>query len=237
MQIDLLGAIALTLGAAIVTGVLVGSDAGSRRDRLRLLLVLAAWFALVVLLGAANVFDNRLGYGTPALGIAVVLPIVLAWYAAARSATARSILSDIPLPALVGANAVRILGVFFVLLHAGGRLPAPFAPAAGWGDIAVGATALPLAWAVAGRSPGWRWAALAWNALGTIDLCTAIGLGIASAEGSPVRLFFAEPSSALMADLPWLLIPAYLVPLLMITHLALFYRLTAAAGRMGAVHV
>ena len=54
----------------------------------------------------------------------------------------------IPLPALVAVNAIRILGVIFVMLHAAGKLPAPFAPSAGWGDIFVGVTALPVAWAM-----------------------------------------------------------------------------------------
>ena len=60
----------------------------------------------------------------------------------------------IPLPALVAAHAVRVLGIFFLILHAQGRLPAPFAPTAGWGDIVIGATALPVAWLVAARGGG-----------------------------------------------------------------------------------
>jgi hypothetical protein len=34
---------------------------------------------------------------------------------------------------------IRTLGVTFLLLYSAGHLPAPFAPAAGWGDIAIGA--------------------------------------------------------------------------------------------------
>ena len=41
------------------------------------------------------------------------------------------------------------LGVFFIALWALGRLPAPFAPSAGWGDVLVGLTALPIAHRVA----------------------------------------------------------------------------------------
>jgi hypothetical protein len=68
-----------------------------------------------------------------------------------------------------------------------------------------------------------------------LDLVVAVGLGIVSAEGSPVRLIFVEPSTAIMSSLPWVLIPAFLVPVLMLTHLAVFYRLRAPAWPTQAV--
>jgi len=38
-------------------------------------------------------------------------------------------------------------------------------------------------------------------------------------------LIFAEPSSAIMTTLPWLLIPGFLVPLLFAVHIGTFVRL------------
>jgi hypothetical protein len=49
------------------------------------------------------------------------------------------------LPVLVGVNAARLGGVFFLLLYADGRLSAPFAPSAAFGDMITGALAIPLA--------------------------------------------------------------------------------------------
>jgi hypothetical protein len=40
-----------------------------------------------------------------------------------------------------------------------------------------------------------------------------------------MRLIFAEPGSAIMTTLPWLLIPGFLVPLLFAVHIAIFIRL------------
>jgi hypothetical protein len=58
----------------------------------------------------------------------------------------------------------------------------------------------------------------------------AVTLGATSAPG-PLRLFHGEPSSAIMANLPWLLIPGYLVPALFLLHLCTFYRLrTISSG-------
>src|SRR5204862_7881053 len=51
-----------------------------------------------------------------------------------------------PLWLLIGVHTVRLLGISFIVLYAVGRLPAPFAPVAGWGDVFVGATAPLVAW-------------------------------------------------------------------------------------------
>ncbi len=125
---------------------------------------------------------------------------------------------------LVGVHVVRVLGVSFLILQASDRLPAPFAPLAGWGDIVAGLAAVPVGWLVYRQARGWRAAAVAWNLLGLADLIVAVSLGVLSSPG-PLRRIFAEPGTGLMSTLPWLLIPGYLVPLLATTHLAIFYRL------------
>jgi hypothetical protein len=84
--------------------------------------------------------------GAPALGLAVLLPVLVLAFAVTRVSILRSALLEIPVALLIGVNVVRILGVFFVLLRAAGRLPAPFAPIAG------GATSWSVRWRY--RSPG-----------------------------------------------------------------------------------
>jgi hypothetical protein len=131
----------------------------------------------------------------------------------------------------VGIQAIRVLGVSFVLLHAAGRLPGPFAPVAGWGDIAIGATALPVAWWL---TRGLKTNALVWwNALGLLDLVVAVGLGAVSSPG-PIRVFTDDPGSEIMTTLPWIIIPCFLVPALTFVHLAVFWRLSRAAIGSGA---
>ena len=130
----------------------------------------------------------------------------------------------VPVALLIGVNTIRILGVVFLVLHAAGRLPGPFAPVAGWGDIFVGLAAGPLAWWAHKKPLPARPAVWAWNVFGLVDLVAAVSLGATSAPG-PLRLIFAEPGTAMMSTLPWLLIPGFLVPLLACTHLAIFYRL------------
>ncbi len=135
----------------------------------------------------------------------------------------RTALHRVPLWLLVCMQ-FALLGVSFVVLYVNGRLPAPFAPVAGGGDILVGASAIPVAWLAYQSATRNRDLLLLWNVVGLTDLIVAVSLGAVSAPG-PFRLLFAEPGSALMATLPWLLIPGFLVPLLTAVHLAIFIRL------------
>jgi hypothetical protein len=148
----------------------------------------------------------------------------LMWIGLMRSPSLREGLDAAPLAVLVGLNSVRILGVSFLILQASHRLPAPFAPVAGWGDIVAGVAAIGVALLVWRRASGWRAGLIAWNIFGLADLIAAVSLGVLSSPG-PLRRIFAEPGAGLMSTLPWLLIPGFIVPLLAITHLAIFYRL------------
>jgi hypothetical protein len=226
---DLLSTVELTASAALVVAAFAVAFGPDTRTRLRLTAALAAWFVVVVVLAATQALHYETGPGAPALGLAVVLPIGLLAIALLRIPTLRTGLDQAPLVLLTAVHAVRILGVSFVLLYDDGRLPAPFAPVAGWGDIAIGLTALPVAWLVASRGPAWRPVLLTWNALGLADLATAVTLGVLSTPG-PLHLIRNEPATGLMATLPWLIIPAFLVPLLVTTHLAIFYRLAYAGS-------
>ena len=227
MVSDLLAAIGLTAGAAIaVAGLSITVPAGPA-GRSLVAIALAGWFALIVILGAAGIFADTGGSGPPAIGLAVLLPVVILAWASARPGLLRRAWHAIPLPVLIGVNAVRVLGIVMVLWHEAGRLSAPFAPIAGWGDVLIGLAAIPVALAVKAAAPGWRPAVLLWNALGLLDLVAAIALGLTSAEGTPLRLFFGEPGTGPMGELPLVLIPAYLVPLLIVIHLAVFARLRA----------
>lgn len=230
MTFDLIGTVILTASAAIVIATLAIGFAGTVERRIRLAAMLTAWFALVVTFAAAQLFSAArgpiapAGFGLSILVPTVALPLIVAW-----TPSLRARLSEIALPALIGMNAVRVLGVLLVMLHAQNRLPAEFATSAGWGDIFVGVTALPVAWLVA-RNHSWsRPIALIWNLIGIADLLDAIFLGLTSSPG-PARLIFGEVSTAIMANLPWFLIPGFLVPLLLVSHFGIAWRLLRPSG-------
>ncbi len=224
MNIDLLSSIELTASAAIVIAALSITFGSNAATRIRSAAWLSAWFVLVVILGATRALYYEHGLGTPGLGLAVALPIAILCVTVARIKSLREGFHRTPLWLLIGVHTVRVLGISFIVLYAVGRLPAPFAPVAGWGDIFVGATAPMVAWLAYRRSTNAQTIVWIWNIIGIVDLIAAVGLGATSSPG-PLRLILAEPSSAIMTTLPWLLIPGFLVPLLMSVHIAVFVRL------------
>jgi hypothetical protein len=223
---DLVFTIEAVISAAIVTAVLAFALSGTVAGRVRAVIALAIWFAAVVVLGASGAPGNEHGLGTPALGLAVLLPIAALAVVFRQVPATRVALSEFPLWTLIAAHSLRVLGFAFLVLYSAHRLPAPFAPIAGWGDIVVGALALPVAW-LAARGTRARWAILIWNVVGTMDLIAAVGLGTISSPG-PIQLLTQSPGSALMTTLPWILIPCFLVPAFQALHIALFYRLSGA---------
>ena len=228
-MIDVIAAITLTVLAAGSLAALILTAPLERPTRWRLALGAGAWFVVVGALAAAGLFVSPLG--TPAIGLFVLGPVVLAAASGRRGSVTRRLALGIPLAVLVVVNAGRLLGAFFLLLQADGRLSPTFASTAGWGDITAAALALPVAWLVHRRGPGWRPVTLAWNAFGFVDLLVAVTLGVGSQPAFPLRFIFEEPGTGLMASLPWLLIPGYLVPLYLLTHLAVFAQLAARPGR------
>ncbi len=224
MNTDLIGSIELTASAAIIITALSIGFGYNAATRLRVAVGLSLWFVLVVILAATRALYYEHGLGAHGLGIAVTLPIAVLCLVVARTQSLREGFSRVPLWLLTGVHTVRLLGISFIILYAAHRLPAPFAPVAGWGDIFVGATALPVAWLAYRRPANARPILWIWNLVGLVDLIAAVGLGVFSSPG-PQRLIFTEPSSAIMTTLPWLLIPGFLVPLLFAVHIGIFVRL------------
>ncbi len=70
-----------------------------------------------------------------------------------------------------------------MLSQARGVLPAIFALPAGYGDMAIGATATLVAWQLA--TPSHRHSFIFWQALGIADLVAAVSLGITARLISP----------------------------------------------------
>lgn len=141
---------------------------------------------------------------------------------------ARSALASVPLPALIAVHIGRIGGLFFLLLYFDGRLSAPFGPVAGTGDIITGAFALALAAMLAfGKRVKPLWIA-GWNAFGAADLLVAVTLAVLSAPGTTFRMFTDRPGTQLMGTLPWVFVPAILVPVDFLADAVIAARLSAA---------
>lgn len=232
-MIDIVGAIALGTLALVTLATLVLRSPLDDPARSRLLAIGVGWLAAVAGLGAGGFFTT---FGVEAIGVAILAPLAIALVSAARGSAIGTAALGIPLGLLVLVNAGRVLGAFFLALHEQGRLPSTFALAAGWGDIAVAVLAVPVAWMAHRGVPSWRSVTLAWNTLGFVDLVAAVMLGVGSAPGSPVRFLYEGAVPGTIATLPWVLIPVFLVPLYLLTHLAVFARLLRKMPARAALH-
>jgi hypothetical protein len=203
--------------------------------RLATFVAAAAWLALIVAVAAAGwLAPGALGplpaNLLPFVGILTVL--FGSWSLVPRF---RSALLSVPLPVLIALHGGRLGGVFFLLLYLDGRLSAPFAPAAGVGDMITGALALLLAVILAlGFQIRREWLGL-WNAFGALDLVMALALGLLSAPGAPFRIFVDGPGTEAMTTLPWAFVPAMLVPIDFLVHFVIAVRLRAAPRTTHAV--
>jgi hypothetical protein len=231
-MLDLIGTTVLTAAIAVNLNATITMMPLSPVQKLTAVALAGLWIGLAIALSSTGIYAVT-STPVPAIGVIAGLPLLAAGLAVLWSARVREALLALPLPLLVGLNTMRIFGALFLLLAAEGRLSGPFPQSAGWGDVIVGLTAIPLTIAIARSPKGNRGALLAWNLFGTLDLVAAVTLGIMSAPGSPLQLLGGTVGSTAVTALPWSNIPSLLVPFYLITHGVIFARL-ARANRVAA---
>src|SRR5271170_5702568 len=137
--------------------------------------LIVAWFIVSLTTSALHVFQTDPSRPPLPLGLAVVIPIglFLIWYAASKGF--RQFVLNLNPRTLTLVHSWRLAGFAFLALYSYGILPGLLALPAGWGDIAIGATA-PFA-ALSLANPGHRKSFLLWQVLGVLDLVSAVVLG------------------------------------------------------------
>jgi hypothetical protein len=192
------------------------------RQAVGVAILLSGWFLLTAWTSMPQI--GRLPGGL----FSIVLPVIALGVFLLLNPAARRLVDRANIPILVGLHVTRLAGGMFVLLAAEGRLANPFAAIAGWGDILAATTAIPAAIIAWRGRQGWEKWVLSWNCFGFLDFVSAISLGITSQPGSPLRIFFEEPGTAILGQLPWRFIPNFFVPLYIVIHIGLFIRLIPA---------
>ena len=173
--------------------------------------LIAVWFVFALSASALNLFNTDPTLPPLAFGLAVLTPVAafLIWFA--TSSGFRQFALSLNPRTLTFVQSWRIAGFTFLALYAAGLLPGVLALPAGWGDIAIGATA-PLA-AIKFANFSRRRAFVFWQILGILDLVTAITMGTTARLISP-----HEVAPSLMTVLPMSLIPTFGVPLFIMLH-------------------
>jgi hypothetical protein len=213
-MLDFIGTvITAALMVVIVNALTIFMDV-SRAARIALAAVIAVWIGLAAAVAGAGWLP--IARPIPVVGLFVVVPLLAAACSTAWS-TARQAMLSIPMPVMIALNVARVFAVMFLMLAAEGRLSGPFPYSAAWGDIITGAAAVPLLWLLKDGVARHATTIAIWNLFGAADLVLAIGLGVTSAEGSPLQLFPA-PGSEAMQHAPWSFVPTVLVPIWLILH-------------------
>jgi hypothetical protein len=176
---------------------------------------LAVWLVVAVLVGASGVLARVRPPVVPAVLAALTagLLALLRWGPGLR---AWALAVDVR--ALVLFHVTRFVGILFLVLHARGRLPWAFAVPGGWGDIAVATAAVLLVLLAPRRGrTGW-WLHAAWNTAGLLDI-----LGVVA---TAARLVLRQPDSMReLTVLPLSLLPTFVVPVIIATHVVIWARL------------
>ena len=181
-------------------------------------LLLGVWFLLAAGAGLSG-RSAQLRYPAPQLVLGTLTLLCLAavtWVPAIRDWV-----NGLDVRALTALHLTRFVGISFLLLHAAGKLPWAFAVPGGWGDIVVATLAALLLLLASPASARGRTVWIAWNTLGFLDI-----LFVVATAG---RLFKTDPASMqAMLEFPLNLVPTFLVPLIITSHVVLFRRLRAA---------
>jgi|GEM_PF-347630 hypothetical protein len=179
-----------------------------------MVLFFVVWFLIALAAGATGL-TQRLHPPAPQI---VLVALTAMLVTAGRFVPAfRAWVASLDWTALVAVHLTRFVGLYFLWLTSRGALPRAFAVPAAYGDIAtaLGASALLLLASRADRRP--RLIAI-WNAFGLVDILFVVASAATHALASP------ESMGALLR-LPLSLLPTFLVPLIIATHVELFRRI------------
>jgi hypothetical protein len=172
------------------------------------------WLLAAIAVGASGVLE-KLRPPAPQL---LLVALTAALIAVQRLSTSfREWLDAVDPRAIVALHLTRFVGFYFLALYGRGELPHDFAVRGGWGDIIVATLAVVLlaGWSKFGNKRG---VLSLWNLIGLADILFVV---VTAAKAA-----FRDPQSmAALLRLPLSLLPTFLVPLIIASHLLLFRRL------------
>ncbi len=185
------------------------------RGTLPMLMVLAGWLVAAVAVGASGRLTEITPPG-PQLLIIVITVVFILTLTLVRPLLRFVFTVDIRV--LVGLHVTRLVGIYLLVLEARGDLPAVFAVRAGWGDIIVAVLAVGVI-ALGPPTSRPRWLAyFGWNVIGLVDMLLVVA--------TVLRLAVAEPNALdTMLRLPMSVLPTFLVPIIIASHIMVFVRL------------
>ncbi|GHO99836.1 hypothetical protein KSF_098840 [Reticulibacter mediterranei] len=167
-----------------------------------------AWLAVIDLLARSSFFN------TNGANLLVLLLTSILGFSLFFSQTFRKLLAVTPMHWIIGFQVFRVIGGVFLIGYVQGQLPGVFALPAGIGDVLTGLTAPLVAYWSYKHGKGAQLIAWIWNIFGVLDFVNALTLGALA----QTPLLQTEPTTALLAAMPFVLIPAFGVPRSTLLH-------------------
>ena len=213
------------------------ASAGSRYATAGVLsAALIGWMAVAQYLGAANTYFGAPDNAVPTILFGLLIPIAVAAIGLWQSESIARLVWAIPLRWLVAAQVYRVAGGIVLVLWADGRMPWQFALPAGIGDVATASAAVVVAALLARNAIGAHGATYAWCLFGIADIVVATIMG-AMTSPAAAHLLALEAPNVLIASYPLVMHPFYGVPLALMLHGLVLWRLrqvSVATGRLAA---
>ncbi|MEY4941036.1 MAG: hypothetical protein RIQ93_2771 [Verrucomicrobiota bacterium] len=178
-------------------------------------LVFWFWFGAAILAGNALLLQQVSPPAVPALVFTLAALLLLLYF---RIPPLRAWVQTVPLRTLVLLHVARYAGLVFLYLHHRGQLPFAFAVPGGFGEIAVATFALPVALAPLSDSARLR-ATRIWNIAGLANILFILVTAIQISLEAPAEI-------RALTYLPLSLLPTFLAPLIIATHVIIFIRAT-----------
>jgi hypothetical protein len=184
-----------------------------------IVVLLSIWFIAAAAISASGLLTSL---RAPAPQIIIVMLTLAVLAGASWIPGLRRWVDCTDVRAFVALHITRLFaGIYFLVVAERGVLPRAFAWPAGYGDIAVGLTAIVLIAFVPSNAAGaasYQWWYRAWNLFGLADILMVVGNAARVGVSSPI-------SMAPLLHLPLSVLPTFLVPLIIATHVILFRRL------------
>lgn len=171
------------------------------------------WLGAAIATGHFLLLQRLPAATLPAVTLGLAALPALAYF---RLPAVRAWVDELDLRVLVLLHVTRLVGIYLLVLHQQGDLPQAFAVPGGLGAIVVAVMALPVALAPLADATRRR-AIVIWNVFGGVELLLMLF--------SIVRIALSDPTDLrALTRLPLSLLPTFLLPLLLATHVILYAR-------------
>ena len=179
-------------------------------------LILTVWLLLAFVVGGTGWLRPA---PAPVIAVTVAVLTASALVACRKIDAISQWLGAVDLRTLVSLHLTRFVGIYFLVLAHRGELNPAFARPAGFGDciVAAGALLLLIFW----RHLNGNALLLIWNTFGLLDILLVVVLALRVGLQNWI-------SMSPLRELPLSLLPTFLVPLIIVSHIFIFMKVARA---------